>query len=138
MARQPHQPDDKSRKQVLLMSGIGLTQDQIARVMLVSDETLRKYYSDELETGAAKMNAAVAQNLYSIATSKGQGAVAAAIFWMKTRANWREVNRSEITGPDGGAIKTESVVALDTSALDPEQREAIKIALQAAVEGGSK
>lgn len=120
------------------MSGIGLTQDQIARVMLVSDETLRKYYSDELETGAAKMNAAVAQNLYSIATSKGQGAVAAAIFWMKTRANWREVNRSEITGPDGGAIKTESVVALDTSALDPEQREAIKIALQAAVEGGSK
>lgn len=120
------------------MSGIGLTQDQIAKVMLVSDETLRKYYSDELETGAAKMNAAVAQNLYSIATSKGQGAVAAAIFWMKTRANWREVNRTEVSGPEGSAIKTESVMSIDTTKMDATQREALKAALLSIAESELK
>lgn len=63
--------------------------------------------------------------------------------WLKSvasrfRDDYTDRQQTEITGANGGAIKTESVVALDTSALDPEQREAIKIALQAAVEGGSK
>jgi len=133
MARQPHQPDDKSRKQVLLMAGIGLTHDQIAKVMLVSDETLRKYYANELETGAAKMSAAVAQNLYNIATSKDSGAVAAAIFWMKTRAGWRETNRSEITGADGGPVKVETKT-VSTKNMTPEQRAALREILLSAKE----
>ena len=33
---------------------------------------------------------AVAGNLFRIATSEGAGAVTAAIFWLKTRAGWRE------------------------------------------------
>lgn len=115
------------------MAGIGLTHDQIAKVMLVSDETLRKYYANELETGAAKMSAAVAQNLYNIATSKGSGAVAAAIFWMKTRAGWRETNRSEITGADGGPVKVETKT-VSTKNMTPEQRAALREILLSAKE----
>ena len=77
MARKPHEPTEKDRKQVTLMAGIGLTHDQIAKVIGVSDETLRKYYDKELETAAAMMNAQVAQNLFSIATSKASGCVPA-------------------------------------------------------------
>jgi DNA-binding XRE family transcriptional regulator len=80
MTRKAHEPTDKDRKQVTLMAGIGLTHDQIAKVVGVSDETLRKYYDKELETAAAMMNAQVAQNLFSIATSKASGCVPAAIF----------------------------------------------------------
>jgi hypothetical protein len=109
MPRKPHEPTDKDRKQVSLMAGIGLTHDQIAKIIGISDETLRKYYDKELEISAAMMNAQVAQNLFSIATSKGAGSVASAIFWMKTRGGWREVERKEITGVDGTPITVSSV-----------------------------
>lgn len=128
MPRKPHEPTEKDRKQVTLMAGIGLKHDQIAKIIGISDETLRKYYTDELEVSAAMMNAQVAQNLFSIATSKGAGAVASAIFWMKTRGGWREVERKEITGKDGGAINI-NTNSLDVSQLDDDQLEALETAL---------
>jgi len=128
MPRKPHEPTDKDRKQVSLMAGIGLTHDQIAKIIGISDETLRKYYDKELEVSAAMMNAQVAQNLYSIATSKGAGAVASAIFWMKTRGGWREVERKEITGKDGAPIAI-NTNKLDVSELDDDQLEALETAL---------
>ena len=54
------------------------------------------------------------------------------------REDYTERQVTEVSGPNGGAIKTESVVKLDTRALDPEQREALKVALQTAVEGAGK
>lgn len=131
MSRKPHEPTEKDRKQVTLMAGIGLTHDQIAKVMQISDETLRKYYDEELSTGEAKLTAMVANNLYNIAIGSGQGAVTAAIFWMKTRAGWREVSRNEITGADGGAIKVEGK-QVDTDTLDTEQRDTLRQLLMAA------
>ena len=118
-----------------MMSGIGLTHDQISKVMQISDETLRKYYRDELETGEAKTTALVAQNLFNIATGSGQGAVTAAIFWMKTRAGWREVSRSEVSGPDGGAVKVESSSTIDIKSLGADQREVLKQILLSAQDG---
>jgi DNA-binding CsgD family transcriptional regulator len=126
MARKPYEPTDKDRKQVTIMAGIGLSQEQIAKIIGISDDTLRKYFRDELDTAEAKMTAQVAQNLYSIATSRESGAVTAAIFWMKTRAQWRETNRTEVSGPNGGPIKVESV---DLSHLSDEELEILDIAL---------
>jgi hypothetical protein len=129
MVRKAHEPTDKDRKQVTLMAGIGLTHDQIAKIVGISDETLRKYYGEELATATARMNAQVAQNLFSMATGKGAGSVASAIFWMKSRGGWREVDRKEITGPDGGPIKTENTNKLDVSGLSLEELEALEKAL---------
>ena len=50
MTRKAHEPTEKDRKQVTMMSGIGLTHDQISKVMQISDETLRKYYRDRKST----------------------------------------------------------------------------------------
>lgn len=132
MARRPHEPTEKDRKQVTLMAGIGLTHDQIAKIIGVSDETLRKYYSSELETAASLMNAQVAQNLFSMATSKEQGSVAAAIFWMKTRAGWREVSRQEITGPGGGPIELVARRAIPDD-IDEARLKSIEAALRLAI-----
>lgn len=131
--RASYEPSDKDRKQVTIMSGVGLTHDQIAKIVGVSDETLRKYYKDELDTGASKMNAQVAQNLFSIATSKGPGSVPAAIFWMKTRARWQEVSRTEITGKDGGPVQTETRT-IEATDLDDESLDIIEQALAASLE----
>jgi hypothetical protein len=120
MSRKPHEPTEKDRKQVSVMAGIGLTHDQIADVMGISDETLRKYYSKELKISASVMTAQVANNLYSIATSKGQGSVSAAIFWMKTRGGWREKDRIEVTGKDGEPIQIQSV-PINTDEMDEDE-----------------
>jgi hypothetical protein len=45
--------------------------------------------------GRSGCNAAVAGNLYRIATSDKPGTVTAAIFWLKTRAGWRDVQQVE-------------------------------------------
>ena len=97
---QPFVPTDKDRQQVERMTGFGLTQEQICKIMGISENTLRKYFADELENGVSRINSAVAQNLFSIATSKEPGSVAAAIFWMKTRGKWRETNHHVHSGDD--------------------------------------
>ena len=48
---------------------------------------LRKHYRDELDLGETKANAQVAGFLFNSARS---GNVTAQIFWLKTRARWRE------------------------------------------------
>jgi hypothetical protein len=40
----------------------------------------------------------VAESLYRIATGTGREAVTAAIFWLKARAQWKEVSTHEHSG----------------------------------------
>ena len=70
------------------MSGLGLPQDQIALLLEIDPKTLRKHFRDDLDRGMAEANVKVGQSLFNMATSGNN--VAAAIFWMKARAGWRE------------------------------------------------
>ena len=90
MSRQPHEPTEKDRKLAESMAGYGIPEMDIARVIGVSVPTLRKWYSEELDTGHIKANSKVAQSLFEKATGNGQGAVTACIFWLKVRAKWIE------------------------------------------------
>jgi hypothetical protein len=59
--------------------------------------------------------------------------------WLKSvasrfREDYTEKQVTEVSGPNGGAIKTESVTKIDTRGLDEDQRETLKAALMAAVE----
>jgi hypothetical protein len=47
-----------------------------------------------------KANACVAESLYRKAVGEGREAVTAAIFWLKTRAGWKETSTPEFTGKD--------------------------------------
>jgi hypothetical protein len=98
--KQPFVPTDQDRQKVERMVGFGITQDQIAKIMGIAESTLKKYFADELANGVSRVNSAVAQNLFSIATSREPGSVAAAIFWMKTRGKWRETNHHVHSGDD--------------------------------------
>jgi len=115
MAQKAHEPTDRDRRTVESMAAYGIPQADIAAVIGVSDRTLRKYYAAELATATAKANAKVAETLYRKATDQELSgpSVTAAIFWLKTRAQWRETDRHEITGPDGGPIQTEDTGARD-------------------------
>ena len=49
------------------------------------------------------------------------------------RDDYTERKVTEVSGPDGGAIKTETVTKIDTRDLDEAQRAALKAALSAVV-----
>jgi len=57
------------------------------------------------------------------------------IFQVKNRfrEDYRDVQRAEVTGKDGGPIQTEAVV-VDSSTLSPETRAALRAALEATLE----
>jgi hypothetical protein len=83
------------------LAGYGLSADDIARVLDIDVETLRSTCARELDGGQIKANARVAESLYRKATGEGREAVTAAIFWLKTRARWKETSVHEHTGrPD--------------------------------------
>jgi len=100
MVMPAHKPTEERRKQVEQASGLGLPHDQIAALIGISDETLRKYYKTELAVGKAKASAQVAKTLFNKAVL--QGDTTAMIWWTKAQMRWAETQRHENSGPDGG------------------------------------
>ena len=80
------------------LSGFGLSAEEIAQVLDVDLDALEAACARELKSGGIKANARVAENLYRKALGDGREAVTAAIFWLKTRARWKEVSAVENTG----------------------------------------
>ena len=94
-------PTDEQRRTVEAMVSYGIPQVDIARVigMGIDDDTLRKHFREEIDTGAARANTRVAQFLFEQATGlrgDGSAAVTAAIFWAKTRMRWKETAITEV------------------------------------------
>jgi hypothetical protein len=104
MGRPAHKPDPASRRQVEALAGYGVPETEIAGVVGIDPKSLRKHYRDELDNGHVKANAKVAENLYRKATGDGREAVIAAIFWLKTRAGWKETTVQELTGKAAGPV----------------------------------
>lgn len=98
MGRPSHQPDAKSRQQVEMLVSYGLTQDAIAAIVGVHDDTLRKHYAQELAYGKAKVTAQVANALVKKALSDRTDSVNAAKFYLQSQAGWKERSEQEQSG----------------------------------------
>ena len=103
-----HKPTDETRAEVAALASFGVTQEDIGAYIGISKPTLAKYYAEELSVSAIKANATVGKYLFSLASGQeiAKGAThgdckAAAMFWMKTRAGWREKNDLNLTSSDG-------------------------------------
>lgn len=83
-----YEPTPDQRRTVKTMAGFGIPHTDIAPFLGIDTKTLRKHFREELDRGMTEANAKVAQSLFQMAT-QGKN-VAAAIFWMKARAGWRE------------------------------------------------
>ena len=97
-----HIPTEDSKKLVRNLAAVGTRYVDIAHKLDITDDTLRKHYKAELEDGRIDANAQIANTLFQNAKS---GNMTAAIFWLKTRAGWKETQVTELTGEDGGPIK---------------------------------
>jgi hypothetical protein len=89
------EPTDEQRRTVKAMSGFGVPQPDIAVHLGVDPKTLRKHFREEPDRGSIEATTKVAQSLFNMATQGNN--VAAAIFWMKARAGWREKQEIELS-----------------------------------------
>jgi DNA-binding Lrp family transcriptional regulator len=122
MARKAFVADDAKRERVRYLAGLGVPQNDIARLIGCSPKTLRKRFRDELDRGVAEANAVISGSLFAAAKA---GNTTAQIFWLKTRAHWHE------RGPDGAVQDAaeplqSAVLVLPDNNRDPELTEVLR------------
>jgi hypothetical protein len=88
---------DEQRRYVLTMSGFGITQADMAKVLDIDLKTLRKHFRRELDTGPTEANVRVAQALYTNATKHMHAG--AQIWWTKSRMGWKDNVTADQLGP---------------------------------------
>jgi len=109
--RPPHLPDETTRNKVFMLSTVGTRHEDIATVLGISADTLTKYYHDELAKGRIEANASVAETLFKQAK---EGNTTAMIFWLKSRAKWKETSQHEISGnPDGTPVEVKIITGIE-------------------------
>jgi hypothetical protein len=123
MARQRFAVNEAVRDRVRHLAGVGVRQDDIARIIGCSPKTLRKRLRDELDRGVAEANATIAGYLFAAAKA---GNIAAIIFWLKTRAHWRERNGTDGPVPGADGPSNCEVLLLPHNGRDPELTKALR------------
>jgi hypothetical protein len=109
--------------QIEAMASHGLTMQQIADIRRISKDTLErrlKYSPDgvnAIRRGRAVAIANVAQTAYTMANNGKNPAMT--MFYLKTRARWRERDRLEVTGKNGKPIDSKMELIV-TDARDDE------------------
>jgi len=111
------------RERVRHLAGVGVRQDDIARIIGCAPKTLRKRLRDDLDRGVAEANATIAGYLFAAAKA---GNIAATIFWLKTRAHWRERNATDGPVPGADGQSNCEVLLLPDNSRDPELTEALR------------
>lgn len=89
-----HIPTEESQKLVNALASVGITYEDIASKLDISSDCLVTHYKKELADGRIDANAQIGKGLFEQAKS---GNTAAAIFWLKTRAGWRETYNLDVT-----------------------------------------
>ena len=124
MARKAFLLNEMVREKVRHLAGVGVRQDDIAKIIGCAPKTLRKRCREDLDRGVAEANAMVSGYLFANAKA---GNVAAQIFWLKTRAHWRERAMPDNLAPGSDAEPSPPVVLLlPDNSRDPELTQALR------------
>ena len=103
------------------------SEEEIALSLGISYSTFRRrkaefeQFEQAVKRGKAKANIFVGGKLMK---QIEQGNTAATIFYLKSRCGWKEIDRREITGANGGAVKVDT--APDLSGVDLEKLKAVR------------
>jgi hypothetical protein len=125
MARNAFVVTEATREKVRYLAGVGVPQDDIARIVGCTPKTLRKRLRDELDRGVAEANATISGYLFAAAKA---GNIAAIIFWLKTRANWREGRPGEPISATSSEATSNMVLVLPDNGRDPELTQVLQSA----------
>jgi len=124
MSRKAFLLNEMVREKVRHLAGVGVRQDDIAKIIGCAPKTLRKRCREDLDRGVAEANAMVSGYLFANAKA---GNVAAQIFWLKARAHWRERAVPDNLAPGSDAEPSPPVVLLlPDNSRDPELTQALR------------
>ena len=115
------------RERVRYLAGVGVRQDDIAKIIGCAPKTLRKRFRDELDRGVAEANATVCGYLFAAAKA---GNIPAIIFWLKTRARWREPRAADDPAPSAEGESNPEILILPDNSRDPELTQVLQDAQQ--------
>ena len=122
MAGRPGHPrfvaTDAQRNMVRVMAINGVPQDDICEVIGCGKPVLHREFRRELDLGMIEANAKVTASLFRMAMN---GNVAAAIFWLKARAGWRETDRVEKIIDSSAAQSSVTIFALPENGRETPQ-----------------
>ena len=105
--RPEYKPTDADRLTVEVLRACGMTQETIAKCMGLSVITIVKHFKPELDAAGEAVTAKVAEGIVRRALA---GDNTCAIFYLKTRAGWKDApQRVEHSGPAGTPIATTAV-----------------------------
>lgn len=127
MARPKPELTEDQMRQLETMAGYGLTVDKMAAILGFSKKTLERIMadnpavSDAIEKGRSTAESAITKTAYEMAKSGKVPAMT--MFWLKCRARWREVHSVELSGPDGGPLRLEELVAGSGKKADGEPKD---------------
>lgn len=79
-------PNRRDRGQVEVLSGMGATEEFIAKHLSISVAELKEHYQKELDHGIEEANLQVARTFHEMATSGEHPQMTMA--WMEMRAKW--------------------------------------------------
>lgn len=141
--RPKFEPTDKQRGQVEAMTRYGIPQIEIASAIGITKPTLEKHFREEITAGATKANAQVGEFIFSTIigmpipgrppVTDERARATLAMFWAKTRMNWRETSVHEHMGVKGGppievslvrtriASRIARIAAQSAAGQDPEE-----------------
>jgi hypothetical protein len=123
MARRAFVVNEAVREKVRHLAGVGVRQDDIAKIIGCAPKTLRKRCRGDLDRGVAEANATVSSYLFAAAKA---GNVTAQIFWLKSRAHWREKTVPEEPIARDGESGSQVVLVLPDNHRDPELTQALQ------------
>lgn len=118
MARQgrEYKPTEADRLFVERAVMAGSKIEDIASALNIHDDTLRKHYRYEIMTSRERLKGEAVRVLLNSLTD---GSLDAAKFVLARQAGWVEKISTELTGKDGGPIKTEA--SFDLAAMTDEE-----------------
>jgi hypothetical protein len=123
MARKAFAVNEAARERVRYLAGVGVRQDDIARIIGCTPKTMRKRLRDELDRGVAEANATISGSLFDAAKA---GNTTAQIFWLKTRAQWRERIVADEASPAASGEANSEVLLLPDNCRDPDLTAALR------------
>lgn len=118
MSKKPHiKWNQEFADKVEHLAALGMTQEDVGKILGVSLDTIYKHYNDSFGKGKAVARAKVANKLFEKAMS---GDSASIFFYLKTQAGWRETQHVDHTSSDGTMA---SPLKLTVEYVDAQKRE---------------
>lgn len=106
-----YKPTDADRSFVERAVMAGSRIEDIAAALNIHDDTLRKHYRYEIMTARERLKGEAVRVLMDSLTD---GSLDAAKFVLARQAGWTEKVSAELTGSNGGPIRTETTFDLST------------------------